>query len=41
MTPETSRLLKYLRKQGSVSSREGMLDLNIGSTTLRQCIAFE
>ena len=33
MTPETSRLLKYLRKQGSVSSREAMLDLNIGSTT--------
>jgi len=33
MTPETSRLLKYLRKQGSVSAREAMLDLNIGSTT--------
>lgn len=33
LTPETSRLLAYLRKQGSVSAREAMLDLNIGSTT--------
>lgn len=33
MSPETARLLKYLRKQGSVSAREAMLDLNIGSAT--------
>jgi len=33
MSPETSRLLKFMRKQGSVSAREAMLDLNIGSAT--------
>ena len=33
MSPETNRLLKFMRKQGSISAREAMLDLNIGSTT--------